>query len=527
MPYVSPPGYVRPGYFEDDDGLPWVDGIPEPRTEPSADEIFQAWLQSETATRCLLVEATYRDLATGVIGTEYLASAPFVSAPGDSPPNQSYAGIVKSIPQFQQSMADVLIGRTTANMGAINVFSVDASTDSWLLDRDWVGRPLALYIGDPSWPKSRFRLVWSGTTADMSMSGTNTLVIQARDAQYLLNQPLAVTTLATGPQAGQPWPLCFGDCSNVTPVLLDDTLHRYAVHDGQVRRISAVRVAGVALTPGTGYATDEATGTFALVAAPTGQVTCDVQGAIVDGVYLQTAAQLLRHLAVDRGAFPAANIDADAFATFATDCPQFLGLFQGPQVVNVYQLMDAIILSVGGYYAVSRDGLLRAARFDFDGDPVLTIEPQDIVEFGLTLERTTPPVRQISLGSARNWTPQTVTASGVSELARAAAANPYTAATVANPDASLYGKVVDDGLVGTLLTSPVAAATEATRRVGLWGQRRYQFAVKCFTAPQRLNLGDAVTVKHPRYGLSSGRTGVVVKMVDQPSRRRVDLGVLM
>src|SRR5262249_48768420 len=131
-------------------------GIPAAPHELTADEIFQAWLQSEVAQRCLLLEAVYPDTGTGTLGTDSPATVPFVTKPGDTPANQSYAAIVRAIPQFNQSMSDVLIGRTTANLGNIEIVA-DASTDSWIFSRDWVGRALTLYIGDPSWPKSKFR----------------------------------------------------------------------------------------------------------------------------------------------------------------------------------------------------------------------------------------------------------------------------------------------------------------------------------------------------------------------------------
>jgi hypothetical protein len=489
------------------------------------DADFLAWLASDLEVRCLLVEATYS--ASGVSATEYMATLPFTSLPTDTSANQAYAAIVKTVPQFAQAMSDALTGQTTANRGTVEVFAGSAATDAWIFDRDWIGYPITLAIGGQDWPRADFRALWSGVIGDVRLQSTNTIAFEIRDRQHLLNQAATVTLIPSGPNAGRPRPMSFGYCRNIAPALLDDSSHTYAVHDGPVQAVDAVYEDALALTLTTDYTVDTASGAFSLVAEPTGQITADVRGAVVDGVYLETAAQLLQHFATQRGALAPGDVDAAAFATLATTCAQPLGLFVPPAPVQVYQLMDHVASSVGAFYAITRDGLLFAAQLSLSGAPVLTIQDTDIVERGLMLSRTYAPVREISLGAVRNWTVQTRAAATVTEARRETIAREGLYATRENTAAGDYIKPADRAPRMTLLQGWAEADAEAARLLTIWGVPRYRFVAECFNASFTLQLGDTVRLVHPRYGLAAGRNGVVIGLKEKPSRKRTTLDILL
>jgi hypothetical protein len=489
------------------------------------DAAFLAWLASDMQVRCLLVEATYS--SGGVAATEYMATLPYTSRPTDTPPNQSYAAIVKTVPQFAQAMSDALTGQTTANLGTIEVFAGSAATDAWILDRDWIGCPITLAIGGQDWARNDFRALWSGVISDVRLRDTTTIAFEVRDLQHLLNQAATVTPILSGPNAGRPRPMAFGYCRNITPALLDDSAHTYAVHDGAIQAVDAVYEDGLALTLTTDYTVNTASGNISLVAEPTGQITADVRGAVVDGTYLETAAQLLQHLATSRGALPIGSVDAAAFATLAMTCQQPLGLFVPASPVQVYTLMDHVASSVGAFYAITRDGLLFAAQLNLSGTPALTIQDTDIVVRGLTLTRTYAPVREISLGAERNWTVQTRVAATVTESRRETIARDGLYATRENTAAGDYAKPADRAPRMTLLQGWAEADAEAARQITMWGVPRYRFVAECFNASFTLKLGDTVRLVHPRYGLSAGRNGVIVGLKEKPSRKRTTLDILL
>lgn len=495
--------------------------VPAPALS-SQDIAYNAWLLSETDTRCVLIEADYRDTTSGDTGTEYLATAPFVSEPADTPSNKSYAAIVKSIPAFSQEMTDFLTGQTQANVGNIDLIS-DGSIDDWLLARDWVGRDVALYLGSIDWPRAQYRRIWSGVTSNFGLSGTNVFTFEVRDTQHLLNQPCIVATLASGPDAGKPSPMAYGVCLNVTPALIDATAHTYQVHDGPIQSVDAVYQDGVSV----GFTSDAPNGRFSLSSAAVGTITADVHGALVGGYFLQSPGDLLKHFASVRGVVPSDLIDAPAMELFACCCPQSLNLYV-PQVVSYpYALMDQVVQTVGGFYTISRDGALYAKQFVLNGRSKLTLDPAGIKEHGLTVDKVYPPVARMTFRYAKNWTPQQTVSSSVSETRRAQLVTGGPTRTLENPNAANYERLVDTGTRDSLFTNPDQADAELIRQMAIWGQTRVKFAVQCFNAPLRSNLGDVVTIQHPRYGLSAGMKGVVVKAAQKPNKHRIDLGVLM
>lgn len=506
-----------------------------------SDAEFAAWLNSETRSKCILVEAEY--MAGDARGTEYLATLPYISAPTDDVPNMPYLALVKSVPSFTQTMNDLLIGRTTANIGEVVCVGGTTYTDSWLFQRDWIGYPLRLYVGDTDWPKADFRAIWTGVTADFQLDGTNKIVLVARDMQHLLNQPLLTDTVESGPMGGLPAPLLFGTVYNVPAVLLDETTHKYQVNDGPVASISQVRINGISVS----FTASAFDGTFThSTSNPNAQVVADVIGATFGTTPLNNASDLIKYLVTERGYYTIDDLDIDSFNALKTLCPQLLGYFAPAKQVSVYEAIDEICNTVGAFTAITRTGKFYVKRFDFSGDPVMDITASDIVTKGLTLERVLQPVAQIRIGAKKNNATHvqfTGGFGGMSETnqqrlkmryhANGSAKNEDGLQTyrkmrlLSNPEPPTVNEVEDDGTLPSLFVNGADAAAEAQRRMDLWGVRRYIFGVKCFVSPLTLKLGDAVRISHPRYQLQDGRTGVVVRIAEQLARKRVDLSVIV
>lgn len=517
------------------------------------DAQFQAWLSSEETVKTILAEVVYLEVVPpgseepGVLGVELLSTHAYVSEPTDDPASTPYRAWIKSIPAFVQSMSEVMVGRTTANLGEV-VIAATEDTDSWLFSRDWIGRALRLYVGDVSWPKSDFRPVWSGVVADLRANGTNELVFVARDMQHLLNQPIRVPTFELGPSMGLPLPLVHGTVYNVPATLVDAVTHTYQINDGPIAALSQVRVAGIVTAPAM---TGLFAGTFTMTSStPSGLVTADVVGASVEGSSLDNASDLIRYLVTSRGYYLDADLDVDSFNELKALCPQKLGYFVPPADVKVYEAIDEIVNTVGAFYSITRDGKLFVKRFDLDGDPVMTITESDIVERGLQLLRVLQPVDEIRIGAKKNnqkvvnlvggfggATEERINQSHIRYHAMGGASNPE-AGTYAKtrrikpPEPVDNGDADDEGVLPSLFVSAADAAAEASRRMAIWGVRRYVFRLKCFIAPLRLRLGDVVTISHPRYNFvtaafPNGRNATVIRISERLSQKQVELDVIL
>jgi len=493
------------------------------------------------AVRCTELEA-FTPSSSG--GTEYLSTHPYVSGPLDVINSQPYTPIVKSIPSFKQAMSDLMIGQTTANKGTVELRgSVD--TDMWVFRRNWIGHGLRMFIGDMDWSRDDFRSVWAGVTGNIAVKDTNTVSLETRDLQHLLNQPMKVEAVDAGTNVSQPLPVALGNFYNVPAVLLDEATHKYAISDGPISSFTQVRDRGISVA----YTGSPSDGTFTLSALPSGRITVDGVGSLGGSGAILTAADMIQSICVDRSYLTIDDLDMSSFIALKLQCPQPLGLWVNSVGMTAIEAIDQITNTVGAFTAVNRDGQLFVKRFDFDGEPIDEITEADIIDGGLALSNIYAPTREIRIAARKNYSPNTLTQGGVSgasetKVAEFANSHTFFARATNQAQANLpKGRIsvrrtpaapvvvsdvaTDDGAASTLFTSQADAQAEANRRLRLWGVQRYLFNVRCRVRPLRLNLGDTVVLQHSRYDLAAGRNAVVVSIDERYGQRTVNLGLLV
>lgn len=478
-------------------------------------------------------------------GVERMSTHRFVTQPTDAPANTPYAAIVQRIPEFAQDMSDMMTGRTSPNKGTVEVIS-STDTDPWLFERNWIGHRLRLYIGDKDWPRDDFRSAWAGVIGNVAIKD-KAFILETRDLQHLLNQPVRVDVLEAGPLIGQPMPLAIGDFFNVPAILIDDATHTYAVNGGPVSSITVVRDRGVSA----GFTASPTDGTFIVGGIPQGRITADGVGSLgTSGLPIRTAADMIMYIATTLSYLTIDDLDIDSFVTLNATCPQYLGLWNNSVGMQAYDAIDQITATVGAFSAVTREGKLFVKRFDFDGAIVASIGVGDILEGGLGAPTVIPPVRDIRMAAKRNGSPNTYmvggSGSGVTETQTNERANSHMhfvrAVNQAIPESMPKGRrlrvgssgspptVSDtsaDDSIATLFVNPADAQAEANRRIRLWGFQRYLFDVTCRFKAMGLRIGDAVMLTHPRYGLAAGRKGVVVKIAERYGFKTVKLGIIV
>jgi hypothetical protein len=195
---------------------------------------------------------------------------------------------------------------------------------------------------------------------------------------------------------------------------------------------------------------------------------------------------------------------------------------------TLLDVIDEVAATAGAVLTVGRLGDFWLHRLD---DPpgltsVLTLEPDDIEANSLQVFDLEPPKLSVTLGAVRNWTEQNAgsLAGSVTEANRQLYSAPYQNVTATNSGiAASYPGAVDDDMVGSLFTTTGTATTEATRRAELRQQVRLRLKSKALCAPFALKLGDTVTLKSPRYGLSAGVKARVVGLGDRPSYNSSEL----
>lgn len=483
-----------------------------------SDAQYQAWLARDGERRVLLVEAM--PYVSGSVLTRYMASAPFVSGPSDTPASMAYDDIVRSVPQFKSSMADVFAGQTRPSWGEIEVDNSGGERDGWLSDA-WDGRAVRLYLGSPDWSRNDFRLILDGVADDIVARSRDVLQIKLRDKQQLLNRPIQTSLIGgTTANADKPKPLCYGECYNVRPLLTDASTRRYKVHDGQISAISAVYAGGVSVS----FTADLPNGEFTLAAAATGEVTADIKGDASGSGYIDTVGAIFQRIVTTRTPLSSGDIDSSSFSAFAALCTQVVGVYVESRS-NVLQVLDQLAQSVGAWYGIGRDGKLKIGRLDAPtGSPVLDLVVDDVEQGGLSVRRRILPTATVRLNYKKNWSPNSAPASSVSDGVRAALA--AESLTVSDTDASVkttYLMAQEPDAEATLLVAQAAASAEATRRLTIRKVLRYVYEVKCFTAPQSVEIGQLVRLTHPRFGFAAGKLAVIVGITESPTSNRVTL----
>jgi hypothetical protein len=174
-------------------------------------------------------------------------------------------------------------------------------------------------------------------------------------------------------------------------------------------------------------------------------------------------------------------------------------------------------------------GKLRLVKLELPppGTPVL-VAAQDFDEHSLRVAERPPVAATAKLGYGRNWSVQT---SGLATglPASSAAALGVGLLPIVSSDATvagIYKLSTQPAQIDTLLVVEADAATESGRRCDLWKTQRQVFEARCRAHLLLTELGDAITLTHPRFGLSSGVTGMVVRVSRSWLAGRVTLGVL-
>ena len=544
-----------------------------------SDAQFATWLQQDSTNRVLLVEAVY--YSSGTEHTVYLSDGIFISTPADTPENMPYDDTILALPQFKSALSDALEGFTVPSWGDISISNELFDKDNWL-NYAWDGRAVTLLYGDGTWARSDFRVILTGTVAALSADTVSTLKMSIRDKQWMLNVPIqprligepvlvsgttykvsdsAVTsidavwdmgnlltltsqytvnvssgrfTLVSAPSGrvtasftdtstaakSNVIPLCYGQCFNVTPAQINSSLLKYQVHDGQINAITDVRDNGVSV----GFTADLTHGTFILTSSPVGTVTADVQGAKPAGTYLTKSGDIINHIVTVHTSLTSSDVSASSLSAFVATCTQTIGLYI-PDRQNVIDVLDQIVTSVGAWYTFNRSGQMIFGRMDVpSGTPVMHLVSDDIVFGGLSIQNMTVPVMTERISFFQNWTQQTTVAGSVSVINATLFSQAAQWAACNNQQIKVtHLMATEPAEKETFIVSAAEAVSESVRLLSLWGAVRRTYQAECIVAPLTLNLGDVISLDHPRYGLSGGVSLRIIGISESVTTRRVTL----
>lgn len=488
------------------------------------DAQFLEWIVAPWAMRCVLVEVGVN--VEGVETTRYLSNRDYVTGPADTPANQAYLAVLSGGVRIDERLS--VDGSASLTAGDIEIHNT-GEFDGWLADV-WTNRPVKVFVGDPRWGRADFRQVFEGTVRQLNSRARNTLNIVLSDKLQRLNTPVSAVKLGGATEnADRLIPLCFGECHNVSPLLVNPATLQYQVHAGPIEQIIEVRDNGVpvAFTP------DLATGRFTLAAQPFGTVTASVQGDKTGGTYRNTVASLVQLLvtaygkAADR--FVSADLDAANLAEFAAVHPQPVGLYVAERM-NVLEACADLARSVGAQLVMSRAGKLRLLKIALPagGGTPTAVGPDRMALRSLSMADRPPVKAGVKLGFARNWTVQTGLQTGIPAAHKSMFGDEWLTVSAADASvAALHRLDVEPEQEDTALLVSADAQAEANRRLALWKVPRAVYTYQGTPDLMLEMLGGAQVLTYPRFGLGSGVAGQIVGLSQDWVACRVGVEVLV
>lgn len=488
------------------------------------DAQFIAWLKSPSRATAVLVEAVAR--IAGVETTLYLSNTGYTTGAADTPANTTYRAKLTGGGQITEKL-DLSNSGAGMSFGDLEFDNSQGDLDAWL-SYVWASRSVQIYVGDMTWPRTNFRLVFSGIIDDLGSAGRDVLNLKVRDKLQQLNTAVTDTKLGgSTTNADRLLPLCFGEVHNIEPLLIDPATLKYQVHQGAIEQIIEVRDNGVPVT----FTPTLSAGTFVLAASPAGQITCSVQGDKPSGVYSNRISKLVQRLATGYGKTPfvSGDLDATNLSAFDTANPQPVGLYLSDSN-TVLSACQALAASVGAQLVMSSTGQLRLIRVDLAGTTPTAVGQANMEGQTLALSERVPVVAAVKLGYCRNYTVQKNLQTGIPARDKDMFEQEWLTSTPSDSSvATIYKLPVDVDEVDTLLQVKADADAEAARRLALWKVPR---AVYTYVGEPELMLevlGGYQTITHPRFNMSAGVTGQTVSIVrDWLSKpMQVTIGELM
>jgi hypothetical protein len=546
-----------------------------------ADEAWRTFLLDGAARGRLLVEVNAAELggalATmadgdgwGMVATCEAAGPPFtlgqtdflfgdgvwIGRPSDAlKPNAMADARIMASADIDRTLplAPEAARRGEISVGQIQLANADGGLDSIVGGYSIGGRSVRLRYGPARGDFGAFALILDAFAQGWE-STHQSVQLRLLSTASFLSTPLQPRSYpGTGGSDGDPTltgraiPSLWGQCFNITPVLLNRDQWVYQVHDGPIYAIDAVKERGLPfiadgdvpdyatlrLTPVAGghYRTCLALGLVKLglgVAGPAGPITMDVRGDASSGGYVDTTGEILLRMALGRARIDGGLVNRESFLALPRGRIGYYA--DGANQLLVSSAFDELLRAVSAYYGTSRGAALCAnapraptevssRRLDLDRNSILDLEDVGVQQ---------PPRWSQGATYGRNWTP--MSASDVSEALDSATRQRLQ--TAALSVRRLAGEVqqrdrsaIEGGTIETFFVEESPADELCAAILTLFRETRRRFRVSVPRTGYIVDLNQTVRVTYPRFGFEAGRNFLVVGVRDKGAQGLIDLTV--
>lgn len=474
-----------------------------------------------------------RRRSDGAVVTFRFATRDFSTGPADPDlPSTRFVQAVSQPMDYRRALSALTRGRRAAPaFGTVVLVSDGGDLDTLLTDYAWDDRPVEVRAGGLGWPWAALRTVLSGRITDCT-GDARRIVLGIADPAERLRKPLQANSYAGtgglegGPELkGRPKPLCFGQVANLEPVPVDPANLKYQVHDGPIAGVDAVYVNGSAWSvnpsPGPGqYAADLSSGIVTLggSAPPQGIVTADVRGDAA-GTYVDSTALIVDRLLRQRAGYG----DADMGGLSAP--AGTIGVyFRDP--VTAEAAIDRIAEGTGCWAGWSREGRFGLRMLGQIGTAKGRLGNGDLLD--LACAAAPPPVWKVSVGFRRTWRVlndnEVAGAVSAAERARLTAEQGFSLAE--DPAVQVLSPNAAEMTVPGLFAEAADAQALAEHLLAWYGRPLRAWSLPVRGRLHDFDVGDAVTLTHPRFGFDAGADLFIDEIREDAARGAVTLVAL-
>lgn len=485
------------------------------------------WLNTSQHRKCILADIT--EVGNSTQTTFNLSSTAYNDG------NVVYDACITGGLSFTESLN--VEGSPSLGFGSLDVVNIGGINDSFL-EYVWNKRPIKIYLGDPSWPKVDFVLVFDGLVQDITAPDESTLSFSLFDKLQRLNDPITEKTLKSTSysqnQQDNILPLLFGECFNVQPLLVDNGSTElggqvYMIHDGAISGIIEVRDNGIPIA----VEANLSLGTFELLTQPYGTITCSAQGSSA-GTYSNTIPDVIKKIVTTYGTpenrFSSSEIN---FETVTNTSP--VGIYCSDRK-NILEACTELAKSINANLVcpsvVVDNGVVSTSKLKLveikppTGTPQYYLSDDNMVLNTLAISERFPVKPSVKLAYCKNYSVQNTVAAGVNPVSKFEDEHLFVS-SVNDTKKSLYRDSGDVTPEPVLLITTAAAQNESDKRLALWQEQRYIVSASYLPHLIFVQLGDIVQLKSDRFGLSNGKLGMVYSVTRNWVTGQVDIGVLV
>ena len=293
------------------------------------------------------------------------------------------------------------------------------------------------------------------------------------------------------------------------------------------------------------------TGRFILNNKPVGTLTASVQGlknsvsfpaptvpvpipipVLSNNTYTNNIASIIAVIVTQYGKpetkLTIADLDSINFYNFSTAFTQAVGINISDRT-NVIEVCNQILSSVGSQLYITRQGLLQLLTIGIPtSDASVAITTSDILHHSLSISQKIEAKPSVNLAYCKDWTVQTGLLTAIPQSHKDLLATEwYNKIYTDNALKTKYKNNAVPEQKETLLLVGSEAATEATRLTNLYSKPKFVYKFTGIARLLSLKLGQAVTLTHPRFGLSAGKTGQVLSLSPNWLKSTIDVEVLI